>query len=76
LKHEQYHYSLACALARKGTQAILGGATPADILRTVRTRSGTQTRSFDNDTQHGCDAAQQDTWEKAIRDGLPAVTIP
>lgn len=76
LKHEQTHYDLACALARKGTMAIVGSNNTDNMLRDVRSASGTQTASYDNETAHGCNAGPQAAWEKSIRDGLQAVTIP
>lgn len=76
LKHEQNHYSLACALGRKGTQAVLSGSKPADILRAVVAASTTQTTKYDTETAHGCNATPQANWDQAIADGLPAVTIP
>jgi hypothetical protein len=76
LQHEQTHYDLACALARKGTMAIMNGGKPADILRAVRGAAATQTASYDKQADHGCNAGPQATWDKAVRDGLPAVNVP
>jgi hypothetical protein len=76
LKHEQYHYNLACAIATKGTRAIATGSPPADMLASVRAVENAQSSSYDDDTDNGCDAAEQARWEKQIDGGLPAVTIP
>ena len=76
LKHEQTHYDLACGLARKGTLAIVEGNSADNMLRDVRSASGTQTTSYDSATAHGCNAGPQATWEQSVLDGLPAVTIP
>jgi len=76
LEHEQTHYDLACALARKGTTAIMNGSKPADVLKAVKAIGDTQTTRYDKDTHHGCNAGPQATWEKTVRDGLPAVSVP
>jgi Domain of unknown function (DUF4157) len=75
LRHEQGHYDLACALARKGTIEIMLGQAPAAMLAAVRSTAGTQTVAYDNDSGNGCNAAQQAAWETRIGDGLPAVTL-
>jgi hypothetical protein len=75
LRHEQGHYDLACALARKGTTEIMFGQAPAAMLATVRSAAGRQTVAYDNDSGNGCIPAQQAAWETRIGDGLPAVTL-
>ncbi|AFY34119.1 DUF4157 domain-containing protein [Calothrix sp. PCC 7507] len=76
LQHEQTHFDIACVLARKGTNAILGGAKAQTILTAVRTKSAQQTTQYDHQTNHGCNAAAQARWETAVQNELPAVTIP
>jgi len=71
LRHEQYHYALACALAEKGTAAIAGGADIQTTLSSVRSIANTKTDEYDDQSNHGCDAAAQSTWETAIDNGLP-----
>lgn len=78
LRHEQLHFDLACAMADKGNAAL--AATPAPnaqtILRAVRTKANSQTKSYDDQSEHGCKPSEQATWEAAVRQGLPAVTVP
>jgi hypothetical protein len=78
LHHEQLHFDLACAMAAKGNTAL--AATPAPntqtILTAVRTKTGTQTTSYDSQSTHGCNATGQTTWDTAVGLGLPLVTIP
>jgi len=78
LHHEQLHFDLACAMAAKGNAAL--AATPAPntqtILTAVRTKSGTQTTAYDNQSNHGCNAASQAAWDTRVAQGLPAVTVP
>lgn len=76
LKHEQNHYNLACALARKGSVAILRGGNPQTILNRVRQVANQQTALYDTQTTHGCQAGPQATWETNIQNGLPNVNIP
>jgi len=45
------------------------------LLRAARTTLSRQQRLYDRQTNHGCNAGQQSTWETAIAGGLPAVTI-
>jgi hypothetical protein len=76
LRHEQLHYDLACALARKGTTAILGGSAAASTLQTVRQLAAQLTIRYDNETHNGCIADAQARWDADITAGLPRTTIP
>ncbi|MEM1319220.1 MAG: DUF4157 domain-containing protein [Bacteroidota bacterium] len=75
LRHEQYHFAVGCIMARKGTQAILDGQDVAQVFAQVRRHDSAQIISYDNDTNHGCDQAEQDRWEADIDAGLPNVQI-
>jgi len=75
LQHEQYHYALGCEIAKKGTLAIIGGSTAQAALTRVNTLVNEQTTLYDTETNHGCNAAQQTTWETSIDTGLPNVTF-
>jgi hypothetical protein len=78
LRHEQLHFDIACVLARRGSDAVF--IRPANqaqtILTAVRTKANAQTVLYDNQTNHGCNAGPQATWETNVRNQLPAVTIP
>lgn len=78
LHHEQLHFDLACAMAAKGNAALAATAAPdtQTILSAVRTRANTQTTSYDTASSHGCTASGQSTWDTAMAQGLPAVTVP
>jgi len=80
LRHEQGHFDIACVLARKGTAAFRGAPASQEqtILTAVRTKANQQKLSYDavGQTNHGCNAGPQATWEADIAAGLPAVTIP
>lgn len=78
LHHEQLHFDLACAMAAKGNAALAASPAPSTttILSAVRTKANSQTSAYDTQTQHGCDASAQSTWDTAVGQGLPAVTIP
>jgi hypothetical protein len=75
LAHEQAHYDLACALARKGTEEIMGGQAADAMLASVRRNSATQTSLYDTQAAHGCNGTAQARWEGDIRAGLPAVDL-
>jgi hypothetical protein len=76
LNHEQRHLDIACKLADKANTALAGGSALADVRRGVNREQTAQTRQYDADTNHGCDAGQQATWDADIDAGLPSVTIP
>jgi Domain of unknown function (DUF4157) len=75
LAHEQGHYDLACALARKGTDETMGGAAADAMLAAVRRFAGSQTTLYDRQAAHGCNPGKQADWERDIRAGLPAVDL-
>lgn len=76
LNHEQRHLDIACKLADKANTALANGSALADVRRGVNREQGAQTTQYDTDTDHGCDAGQQATWDADIDAGLPSVTIP
>jgi Domain of unknown function (DUF4157) len=78
LKHEQTHFDIGCAIARKGTAAILSAApgTHQQILNAVKKASNEQNTKYDNATSHGCNASSQASWEADVKAGLPSVKIP
>lgn len=78
LHHEQLHFDLACAMARKGNTALAASPAPGTqtILTAVRKKTRAQQGAYDTQTTHGCSAAGQSTWDTAVAQGLPSVTIP
>jgi hypothetical protein len=78
LKHEQTHFDIGCAIARKGTLALLSAApgTHQQILNAVKKVSREQNQKYDNATSHGCNASSQASWEADVKVGLPSVKIP
>jgi hypothetical protein len=75
LHHEQVHFNLSCVMAKKATYALAAGGTLGAIKIDVADRVREQQAKYDNETNHGCDAASQAAWEKDIGDGLPNVRI-
>jgi hypothetical protein len=76
LRHEQLHFDIACVLAHKANAALARGSALATVRAAVNTRSNQLTNQYDNNTNHGCNAANQATWETNVGNSLPAVTIP
>lgn len=78
LRHERYHFKLACEMAKKGTRAMatLPSGSANHVLAAVRQKANQQTTAYDDQTRHGCDPGAQATWETDIDGGLPSVTIP
>jgi len=75
LNHEQVHFNLTCAMARKATAMITSATDFPALLSAARTTLARQQVLYDNQSSHGCVAAQQASWETAIAAGLPDVTI-
>ena len=75
LRHENGHFNLSCAMARKANAMITKTTDVGKLLAAAKTVLSTQQGLYDSQTAHGCDAGQQATWETAISGGLPAVTI-
>ncbi len=76
LKHEQTHFALTCALARKGN-AVLAEAkkTFEQVNAVIHTKLNSMQTQYDNETDHGCKAGPQASWETAISTGLPDVEL-
>lgn len=75
LRHEQGHFDLSCAMAAKAN-AMLATTPDFDaLLRAARTTLSRQQGLYDRQTNHGCNAARQGSWEADIAAGLPAVNI-
>lgn len=76
LAHEQGHWDIACVLTSKADDALAAGSSLPAVTRSLTRQLTAQTRAYDNQTNHGCNAAQQATWTTAIAGNLPAVRIP
>jgi hypothetical protein len=79
LRHEQLHFDIACALARKGTRAIsLKPSESARILQAVKDKAHELSNdggAYDSETDHGCNAAPQAAWDQSVGAGMPMVVI-
>ncbi|MBT0959886.1 eCIS core domain-containing protein [Denitromonas iodatirespirans] len=75
LAHEQGHFNLTCAMARKANTMLATAPNFDALLRAARTSLSRQQRRYDSQTRHGCNAGAQSAWETAIAGGLPAVVI-
>jgi len=76
LRHEQGHIDIACALARTINASIAAGAPPCAFERTGQNKLNELTALYDTQTDHGCIASKQASWEADIRAGLPKQTVP
>jgi len=79
LRHEQGHFDISCALARKANSALIAGGKFKDIKTAVEPLGSKKDKAFkkyDDDTEHGCIASKQADWEAEIAAGLPNITIP
>jgi len=75
LRHEQTHLALTCAIAKKGNDLLTVGTGFDKIDAVIHTKLSTAQSQYDTQSQHGCVAAQQATWESAIAAGLPAINL-
>ena len=76
LSHEQGHFNISCEFAKKANIALVAGIAFATVRRAVTTKHAQAQRQYDAQTNHGCIAAQQASWDAAIAAGLPRITIP
>jgi len=76
LRHEQLHFDLACVLAGKANAALAASAALTTVQSALNTKDAQLTSQYDTQTNRGCIAAQQATWETNVRAGLTNVTIP
>lgn len=75
LRHEQYHVKLTCAVAEAGNAKIAGGARAATVLNQVRTAIQRQQVAYDRESNHGCIADRQASWQSRI-DSLSTRWLP
>jgi len=71
LRHEQYHWNLACLFTAKGNAAIAAGANTAAVFTWVAARTNSLTKKYDKESNHGGEAGAQAAWESAIDGGMP-----
>ena len=75
LKHEQKHLGIACALAKKGNDALTEGKSFEQVAEVLKEKWDTLQAQYDDQTSHGCKAAAQATWNAKITKGLPAIKL-
>ena len=76
LVHEQTHFDIACVLVNKGNDALRAGGDLATIKKALNKQVTDVTKQYDDETKHGCDQGNQDTWVGDVKNKLPAITIP
>jgi hypothetical protein len=76
LKHEHGHFAITCIFAKKMNAALAGGKTFAQtkVVGEGGKLGGVQTQ-YDDETDHGCKAGPQATWDANIAKGLPALKL-
>jgi Domain of unknown function (DUF4157) len=76
LAHEQGHFDITCKLVGRADDALAAGRPLATVRTWLNTHAQPQNTRYDNQTHHGCDAAQQSAWLASIAGGLQAVPAP
>jgi len=69
LRHEQYHFNLAGAMASKATQAQGKRPTSQADFNQLMASTNRTSKQYDSDTNHGLKADVQSTWESNIDGG-------
>lgn len=75
LAHEQLHFTIACVLVKKANASVVAGKSVSDIETKLSQTDTTVTTSYDTDSNHGCKAAEQTTWNTKVANGLPDIKI-
>lgn len=75
LVHEQLHFTIACVLVGKANTAVATGKSISSIETKLSQTDSTVTASYDTETNHGCKAAEQTTWNNKVSNSLPDVKI-
>jgi hypothetical protein len=75
LNHEQNHLALTCAVAKKGNDLLGAGERFDKVDAKIHAKRRAVEVQYDNDSHHGCDAAQQAAWETKITGGLPDLKL-
>jgi hypothetical protein len=78
LTHEQYHFRLACTLAKKASAAVAAKPqlTPGRARDLASAPAARLSAQYDSETSHGCIVAAQARWQTNIDNGLPSARIP
>jgi hypothetical protein len=69
-EHEQYHLKLACVLADLANAALAGGRSARQVGRQLANAGRRETRRYDRETRHGCDAGTQAAWQADLDAGI------
>jgi hypothetical protein len=75
LHHEQLHFDIGCVIANKANVLLPGHPDPEALLVGARGMLQPLHDRYDRETQHGCDAGAQATWDTDVGNGLPNVTV-
>lgn len=76
LRHEQLHFDIGCTIVRRANAAVAAGRPVADVRTWVDTNFQPQQDDYDDDTDHGCKAAEQATWQTQVAGGLTRLAGP
>jgi hypothetical protein len=75
LAHEQLHFTIACVLVKKANASVAAGKSVSDIETKLSQTDTSVTNSYDTESNHGCKAAEQTTWNTKVANGLPDIKI-
>jgi hypothetical protein len=75
LRHEQGHFNITCAMAKKANNLAYTDASFSDLLKAARAMLQSVHDKYDAQTGNGCNAGAQATWETNTANGLPNEAI-
>lgn len=75
LAHEQGHFDLTCAMAKKANALITKDTNVDKLIKRAKKVLRKQQKKYDNETKHGCKPDKQSAWETVISTGLPDVEL-
>lgn len=76
LSHEQGHFDITCVLVKKANASLAAGGNFTKINKALGDKLQPTQNRYDNQSSHGCKAAEQAAWKTDIADGLKKITIP
>jgi len=76
LRHEQGHLDLGILVARRMKRDIEAGTSPANAQASHQPRLRAINVTYDTNTNHGQNTANQSTWNNALDTALAAATPP
>jgi hypothetical protein len=77
LAHEQLHFDISCTMVGRADDALLARShTPAVLKKWLNDNLPVLQKKYDDESDHGCKATEQASWEADVAAGLTSVALP